>query len=463
MKATGLLFLLGLPALLSAQPISEKLSRAMARLEADSQLQHALIGFSVADATTGLPVYRHAAAAGLAPASTQKILTSIAAYEILGRDYRYTTEIGYSQQPQQPGTGYFVIHPSFDPSFGSARFSPTRPENIFREIAAAIPRLPGGKVNAQCRLAPGTDNTVTLPDGWVWQDIGNYYGAGTQPFNWQENQYDVVLASGPAVGSPVRLVATRPAFLQQQLSCLVTAAEQGSGDNSIVYIPYGPEGAVIRGTIPVNEPAFTVGAAVTDPLAVFSGELSRYLDAAGLLRENPSPANEREQSGYVYTALYRHDSPPLDSLTYWFLQKSINLYGEALLKTMALKKVLPTTTASGVSVVRDFWSGHGIEPSALHIIDGSGLSPQNRVTADALVKALLYASGRPWFASFYAALPLYNNMKMKSGSIGGARAFTGYQHAASGKAYCFSIIVNNFDGSAATLRNKIFALLDNLK
>jgi len=147
-------------------------------------------------------------------------------------------------------------------------------------------------------------------------------------------------------------------------------------------------------------------------------------------------------------------SPRLDSINYWFLRRSINLYGEALVKTLAMEKTGTATTEKGVEVVRDFWAERGIDRSAIHIIDGSGLSPQNRVTTDALVKVLRYARTRPWYPAFYQALPLFNGMHMKSGSVGGARSFAGYQVAADGKEYVFSIIVNNYDGSSAEVIKK---------
>jgi D-alanyl-D-alanine carboxypeptidase/D-alanyl-D-alanine-endopeptidase (penicillin-binding protein 4) len=156
-------------------------------------------------------------------------------------------------------------------------------------------------------------------------------------------------------------------------------------------------------------------------------------------------------------------SPPLDSINYWFLKKSINLYGEALVKTMAWEKSGLGSTGKGVDIVRTFWSEHGIDKSAVNIIDGSGLSPQNRVTSDAEVKVLQYAKTRPWFSAFYNALPEYNGMKMKSGSIGGARAFAGYHTAKDGKQYILSIIVNNYDGSAGEVVKKMFKVLDVLK
>ncbi len=79
-----------------AQTIKTKLDAAVKQLEKDAQLKHGLIGFAVIDAATGKPVYERNGEIGLAPASTQKVFTSIAAFELLGKDFRYKTSFGYS-------------------------------------------------------------------------------------------------------------------------------------------------------------------------------------------------------------------------------------------------------------------------------------------------------------------------------------------------------------------------------
>ena len=156
-------------------------------------------------------------------------------------------------------------------------------------------------------------------------------------------------------------------------------------------------------------------------------------------------------------------SPQFDSINYWFLQKSVNLYGEALVKTIAYEKTKFGSTDTGINIIKDFWSKHGIESSALNMIDGSGLSPANRVTTNALVTVMQYARQQNWYASFVYALPLQNGIKMKSGSIGGVRSYTGYVKSKAGVEYTFSFIINNFDGSAGTVRDKMWKLLDILK
>ena len=225
--------------------------------------------------------------------------------------------------------------------------------------------------------------------------------------------------------------------------------------------------SVIEGSIPAGEDSFEVGASLTEPGNVFFQQLNNRMKAEKINMfygfDNRSPLLSLPDSLFNLFALYKHFSPPLDSLNFWFLKKSINLYGEALIKTLALKKYGVASTEKGVALLKDYWAYQGIETSSLHIQDGSGLSPQNRVTTDALVKVLLYAKTRPWFASFYFALPEYNGMKMKSGSIGGVRAFAGYHKAKDGKEYSFAIIVNNYDGESLAAVRKMYRLLDYLK
>ena len=99
----------------------------------------------------------------------------------------------------------------------------------------------------------------------------------------------------------------------------------------------------------------------------------------------------------------------------------------------------------------------------MNIIDGSGLSPSNRVTTAALVNVLEYGKKQTWFPSFYSALPEINGIKMKSGSIGGVVSYTGFIKSKKGVGYTFAFIINNFDGNANEVRKQMWELLDLLK
>jgi D-alanyl-D-alanine carboxypeptidase/D-alanyl-D-alanine-endopeptidase (penicillin-binding protein 4) len=155
-------------------------------------------------------------------------------------------------------------------------------------------------------------------------------------------------------------------------------------------------------------------------------------------------------------------SPTLSKIVYWLNQKSINLYAEQLLKTIAWKQGRKPTTANGVDEVQKFWAARGIDTRSLNIYDGSGLSPGDRVTTLTLARVLQSAKKENWFADLYASLPVYNDMKMKSGSINNVLCYAGYQ-TKNGREFCFSIMVNNFSGSSRGIKEKMFRVLDELK
>jgi D-alanyl-D-alanine carboxypeptidase/D-alanyl-D-alanine-endopeptidase (penicillin-binding protein 4) len=76
-----------------------------------------------------------------------------------------------------------------------------------------------------------------------------------------------------------------------------------------------------------------------------------------------------------------------------------------LIKTFAYEKNGFGSTENGIAIVKDFWKQKGIDEDELNISDGSGLSPQNRVTTHAQVEILKYAKSRSWFPYFYKSLP----------------------------------------------------------
>ncbi len=280
--------------------------------------------------------------------------------------------------------------------------------------------------------------------------------------NWRENQYDLKLKSGKT-GEKVSIVTTVPKLYDVTLIPELTAGRQGSGDNGYIYLPPYSSIGFVRGTIPPGEGSFIISGSIPNPSYQLTYTLADVLKSQGI--EIKLDALSSQQSLLLkidlpknITTLITHYSPPLDSINYWFLKKSINLYGEALVKTLGYEKKRSGSFDSGLAVIKSFWKSNGIDPSSLNVIDGSGLSPQNRVTPAALVKVMQYARTRPWFSSFYNALPEFNGIRMKSGTIGGAKSFTGYVGA-----YTFAIVVNNYNGSSAEMVRKLYKVLDVLK
>jgi D-alanyl-D-alanine carboxypeptidase/D-alanyl-D-alanine-endopeptidase (penicillin-binding protein 4) len=134
-----------------------------------------------------------------------------------------------------------------------------------------------------------------------------------------------------------------------------------------------------------------------------------------------------------------------------------------LVKTIAFQTNKIGSTAAGVQVIQNFWKEKGIAGTELNFLDGSGLSPLNRVTTHAQVMVLEYAGRQSWFSSFYLSLPEFNDMKMKSGTIMGVKGFCGYHTSKEGRKYIFSFLVNNYNGSSSAIVNKMYKVLNELK
>jgi D-alanyl-D-alanine carboxypeptidase/D-alanyl-D-alanine-endopeptidase (penicillin-binding protein 4) len=455
---------------LTAQNIAAKLSVAVKGMESDPQFRHAIISMYVVDSKTGNMLFEKNAQIGMAPASCQKVITSASAFELLGKDYTYKTELGYSGDIKGDYLkGSINVTGYGDPTLGSWRYKSTAPDKIIDHFFDAVV----AKLKIKSFDAVYINNTKwgsqTTPDGWIWQDIGNYYGAGCSAFNWNENQYTIKLKPGKKEGDKVEIVSFKPhpgIDMQNEL----TTGPRGSGDKTYIYAPPYSAIGFIRGTVPAGEDSFFVSGSTTDGAYTFGTALAGKFYNSGITLTNGIHSVFNSYMNHQFyipsqpeTMLETIYSPPLDSINYWFLKKSVNLYGEAFVKTIAYEKTKFGATDTGVAVIKNFWKDKGVEPSALNIIDGSGLSPANRVTTNALVTVMQYAKQQPWFASFYYDLPEMNGIKMKDGYINGVRSYTGYIKSKSGVEYTFSFIINNFDGSPGTVREKMWKLLDILK
>ncbi len=109
---------------LTAQSVMQKLEEAIVQLEADPAFKHAIISLYVVNSATGKTVFGRQEQTGLAPASTQKLFTSAAAYELLGQQFRFYTRIAYNQSSQQGVlNGDLFVVGSGDPTAGSWRWA----------------------------------------------------------------------------------------------------------------------------------------------------------------------------------------------------------------------------------------------------------------------------------------------------------------------------------------------------
>jgi D-alanyl-D-alanine carboxypeptidase/D-alanyl-D-alanine-endopeptidase (penicillin-binding protein 4) len=452
----------------SAQTLQSRLQSAFNRLQADSQCKYASVSLTVLDAKTGETVFTANPNMGLATASTLKTITSITAFNILGKDFQYQTQFGYSGGISGDGTlnGDLIIKGAGDPTLGSWRYNGHHENDILSQMVAAIQKAGIKKINGHVMGDDSIFGTQSVPDGWIWMDVGNYYGAGTSGLCWRENQFDIKLKTGP-INTPIGVLRTVPNTPYLNYKSELLNAPSGTGDNAYAYLPIGTRLMYLRGTYAEGKDKKSISVAVPDPAYDAAYRLTDTLRRLGFaITGEPESVLTLNAAGQPLPAITNNLttilSPTLSQIVYWLNQKSINLYAEQLLKTIAWKSGKQPSTNNGVEVEQDFWKARGIDSHSLNVVDGSGLSPGDRVTTMTMATVLKSAKGADWYPDFYESLPTYNNMKMKSGSILNVLTYAGYQ-THNGRELCFSIMVNNFNGSSRGIKEKMFRVLDELK
>lgn len=452
----------------NAQTLQARLENSFKQLEQDSQTKYGIPSLIVLDGVTGEVIFAKNENIGLAPASTLKTIVASTAYYILGKDYTYNTFLKYNGVINADGVlnGDLILEGSGDPSLGSWRYSNTKEQIVLQKFVAALQARGIKQVNGRVIGNNGTYPSQTTPEKWIWQDMGNYYGAAAAGLNWRENQFDIELSPGPRTGAAVKMLKTVPNMSYLNITNELITGASGTGDNAYAYFaPYYKEG-YLRGTWGMGIAKKSISASLPDPAFEAAFRLVDTLKKLSInVSGGPTTNLELEKNGINWKGteqlLTTHTSPSLSELSYWYLNKSINLYGEAFIKSIAQKAGKEANTKNGTTEIINFWKNKGYDGNSLRILDGSGLAPETRVTTKSMANILFDTQKMPWFADFLKGFPVNNGMKIKSGNIAAVQGYAGYHTAKDGKKYVVVININNYNGSG--IAQKLFRALEPIK
>ncbi len=453
---------------LRSQPMP-RIQSIITSSQTDTLLANAQWGLYAVYLKSGRVLIDHHSQFALAPASGQKILTTGTALMRLGEDFRFKTRVYYLGKIDPNGTlqGDVFIVGSGDPTLGSDLVpgSPDLPQ-LMAQWLAAFRRAGIRKINGRIRGDDLLFRDRTVPDNWMWVDMGNYYGASSPALTIHNNLYRLVFAPGQKEGDPTRILTTRPRIPGLMFENFVSTGPKGSGDNGYIYCAPGQFNAYVTGTIPAGVDSFSIKGAIPDPTLFAAQYLSRYLRQHGIPCSQPAARLRKPRDYRQATLLIEHLSPPLKDIVYQTNKRSVNLYCELLAKQLSVQAGGPGTTADGLKIIKKQLRMLGVPIQGLHLSDGSGLSRTNTVTPRLMVAYLRAMTQQPCFNTFYNSLavtgdpndigyfkhwgkgtPLAFNAHMKSGLIEGVRSHSGYLKDRSGRWIVFSFIANNFNGS----------------
>jgi serine-type D-Ala-D-Ala carboxypeptidase/endopeptidase (penicillin-binding protein 4) len=336
------------PALRSGPlPTGTGLSSALTPILASSALgPH--VGAVVTDPSSGAVLWSSDARSPAQPASTAKLATAVAALTALGPGARFTTRVAAGAT-----AGSIILVGGGDPALAAGR----PPASDFPQpatlvaLAATTARSLRAQGRSQVRLSYDTSlfTGPLLAPGWT----AGYITTGN---------------------------VTPITSLEVDQGRLTPSGAPEDADDQDNYRPR----------------SFT-------PAVDAAGAFASFLEADGIsvtgpLTEGAAPARA--------TTIAAVESPPLSDIVGWMLRESNNVIAEDLARQVALHTGAAASFSGAAAAVTRVLARLHI--SGVHLVDGSGLSPDDRVTPAALTSLVALASGaaHPGLRSVITGMPV---------------------------------------------------------
>ena len=413
-------------------------------------------GAIVTSVTRGDTLFRYNADMPLMPASTLKLFTTTLAFERLGTQYQFTTDILRDGAIDADGTlrGSLILHGGGDPSL-QARFLGGDPEAPMRALAqivanAGVKRIAGDVVGD----ASAFENQ-TIPDGWLSRYLHASYASRVSALSLNSNLLHVAI--NPSKAGQRAVVTLRPALTGPNIVNQVTTT--GSGRGGKISVSRRTDGTIVaKGWIGGRSTVRVYTVVVDDPALFATRAFVKALENEGIRIDGQVRLAEAPEDAVRLGAL---SSPPVYQLATYMNGESDNHFAELLLRNASRGHNDNVTGSArlGNEQLRVLLAERaGVQPQAISISDGSGLSSLNRVTARALTQLLMYANDAPWAKEFHLSLPVagqtetlrhrmrstpaQGNLHAKTGTTADVVALGGYVTSRTGELLAFSFLYN---------------------
>jgi D-alanyl-D-alanine carboxypeptidase/D-alanyl-D-alanine-endopeptidase (penicillin-binding protein 4) len=403
------------------------------------------------------------------PASTMKLVTTYSGLSLLGPDYRWRTN-AYADGPVDASG---VLHGDlYIQGTGDPKLVPEELIDLVNKIRqAGITGIEGALVLDKRFFDPSTRNEPPFDD-----DTDAPYNVGPDPLLYAFKSLSFTLT--PSRDGKVA-IDVLPELSQLQIendlharggAC--TSVVDGVSTPKIEQRPDGIVDAVFQGNYPLRCGERMVNLAVLDHTSFFTGGfLALWRQAGGTFtgttREGAVPVGAR--------LVATHRGPELGDIVHDINKFSNNVMARNLFLTIgAVVKSPPGTPEKSADAIREFLHSQKLDMPELKLVNGSGLTREEHVSALSLADLLQNANASPVAQVFIASLPvagvdgtMRNRLRsapvdgkahIKTGTLRDVRAIAGYVAADNGETYVVVSLIN--DPHAPSARAAHDALLD---
>lgn len=466
-------------------PIRSTTEKAVDNFMRLPQIENASLGMKVVNLETGKILFQLNPDKSLVPASNMKLLTTGAALEILGKDYRFKTILAYDGKIGSDGTldGNIYIIGGGDPTLGSKYLAAEDPERVtrgekkkqleFLNIWAKKVKTMGiKKINGQIVADPSYYPETTLSQTWEWGDLRYTFASRPSGLTFLDNSIKLTLRRED---ENIR-VSLSPSYANTVVTNRVVVYDERPSKITLVVSPYSNE-IIALGTM--SKPIISYNTVMQDPASALGTIFSKTLKEEGIKNNGSRLAGKNDKAMNKNNLIYTQYSPKLEEIIAYTNKYSVNLFAEHL-KIEAEKKLRGKNKEikeDSVETMKGYWSNR-LSARGLYIYDGSGLSRYDGVTPDTLVEVLKYMNKSENFFSFYNSLAepgrsgtfkkfqeqtvLVDNLHGKSGTLTGVKSYGGYMYNVDGDLLAFSMIINHHGMNGTGISKKLEEIMESI-
>lgn len=407
------------------------------------------VGLLVVDADSGAIWFARQPHRPLKPASVMKLFVTAAALQRFGPDFAYQTRL-YTQN------GELLVLGGGDPGLGDERIARRHHRPLHGEFDDWVRLLKQRGLSTLQTIA--LDDTIfdrqhRHPD-WPEDQAQTWYQAPVGGLSFNDNCLDAgfTIAAGQVI---LDLRPELPAdFLRNRL--VVSTKHRPTATRAL-----GQDVFEFRGPVTHDDRFKPISAA--RPTVFFGHALRQALAQRGVTLSGHVVRREITSSELADAQLLDVRTTPLCDVLWRCNTFSQNLFAECLLKSLAAYDADGSrgdtvgTWAGGVAVLRETLSELGVDLDGAVFRDGSGLSHDNRVTAQQIAQLLLrmrhHRYGHAFIESLaqpgeegtlrrWTAPALRNRLRAKTGTINAVRSLAGYVERSDGTTLAFALLAN---------------------
>lgn len=306
------------------------------------------------------------------PASTQKVITALAALIQLGPDFRFTTTLETKGNVENG-----VLKGDLVARFGA---DPTLRRQDIRNMVATLKKSGVNQIDGNVLIDTSIFASHDKAPGWPWNDMTQCFSAPPAAAIVDRNCFSVSLYSAPKPGDMafIRVASYYPVTMFSQVRTLPRGSAEAQYCELDV-VPGDLNRFTLTGCLPQRSEPLPLAFAVQDGASYAGAILKDELKQAGITWSGT--LLRQTQVNEPGTVVASKQSAPLHDLLKIMLKKSDNMIADTVFRMIGHARFnVPGTWRAGSDAVRQILRQQaGVDIGNTIIADGSGLSRHNLI------------------------------------------------------------------------------------